>query len=673
MEDMQWILESSISGFHQYALSNPFHLVFVSKNLCDMLGISKEALLNDEEDLYAKRIHADDQKDYIEFLTVLSQKEQQRTLIYRITKADGSIAYVSDTMTSKRFSDGTIAGYSVLNDISEVKNENNNLQFLNATIPCGFIKYTCENRPRVTYINDQMLEMLRFPKEDGEGDYVDYLELYRQNIYLLIPREERRRFALFLERAYTQGTPIAGEMKILRCDGTKGYLFGWVVKTLNEEGVEEFQSVCMDISERYHARKDKEAKRYMQALSEVYDKIFEFDLLNHTVRYLYGNKSPMFRWLGDVPMQTTEALENWVENTVHEEDRENVREFFNEYSRKNILTPEARPSKIHFRAMSSANEMISYTGIFLKMDNSVSLFCCKNSAEADELKSLRYEAEGLKSINENMRELIMHFTEGIASFEVTGDWVKTLYISDNICDFFGFTKEQWLTLIKEGASIEKFALRSGSSYESYIRLLEMGEGEFTYFDLEQNIERRVKAICSPRDENEDSPVYVMLYNIDNNIDSAEEPEGKPSRNHHIVSIRTFGYFDVFVDGNPIAFRTQKAKELFALLVDRRGGFISSDEAIGFLWEDETVNTVTLARYRKVALRLKNILEEYDISDIIESVDGKRRLITSKVKCDLYDYLSGKDEFSQLFKGNYLTNYSWGETTLGALMNQTASD
>ena len=191
--------------------------------------------------------------------------------------------------------------------------------------------------------------------------------------------------------------------------------------------------------------------------------------------------------------------------------------------------------------------------------------------------------------------------------------------------------------------------------------------------MEQNIERRVKAISSPRDENEDSPVYLMLYNIDNNIDSAEEPEGKPSRNHHIVSIRTFGYFDVFVDGNPIAFRTQKAKELFALLVDRRGGFISSDEAIGFLWEDETVNTVTLARYRKVALRLKNILEEYDISDIIESVDGKRRLITSKVKCDLYDYLSGKDEFSQLFKGNYLTNYSWGETTLGALMNQTASD
>ena len=111
---------------------------------------------------------------------------------------------------------------------------------------------------------------------------------------------------------------------------------------------------------------------------------------------------------------------------------------------------------------------------------------------------------------------------------------------------------------------------------------------------------------------------------------------------------------------------KKAKELLAILVDRRGGYVSSEEAIGFLWEDEPVNPLTLARYRKVALRLKNTLEEYGISDIIESVDGKRRVITKKIRCDLYDYLSEKEEYSQLFKGNYLTNYSWAETTLAEL-------
>lgn len=136
-----------------------------------------------------------------------------------------------------------------------------------------------------------------------------------------------------------------------------------------------------------------------------------------------------------------------------------------------------------------------------------------------------------------------------------------------------------------------------------------------------------------------------------------------------IFIRTFGYFDVFVNERPIAFRSQKSKELFALLVDHRGGYVSSKEAIGFLWENDPVDSMTLARYRKVALRLKNLLEEYGIADIVESVNGKRRIVTEKVRCDLYDYLSGKEEFSQLFRGSYLTNYSWGETTLGELTNE----
>lgn len=140
-----------------------------------------------------------------------------------------------------------------------------------------------------------------------------------------------------------------------------------------------------------------------------------------------------------------------------------------------------------------------------------------------------------------------------------------------------------------------------------------------------------------------------------------------------VFLRTFGFFDVFVDGNPIAFRNKKSKELLALLADRRGGFISSKEAISYLWEDEPANPVTLARYRKVALRLKNTLVEYGITDIVESVNGERRLVVERVRCDLYDYLIGADEHLHLFKGSYLSNYSWSETTLAQLTRRGADD
>ena len=133
----------------------------------------------------------------------------------------------------------------------------------------------------------------------------------------------------------------------------------------------------------------------------------------------------------------------------------------------------------------------------------------------------------------------------------------------------------------------------------------------------------------------------MLYSVD----GTEQEEKKNLQENRSVSIRTFGYFDVFVGDKPIAFRNKKAKELFALLVDRKGGYVTSEEAISFLWEDEPVNTVTLSRYRKVALRLKNTLEEYGISDVIESVDGKRRIVQEKVQCDLYNYLTGKEEYA----------------------------
>ena len=51
------------------------------------------------------------------------------------------------------------------------------------------------------------------------------------------------------------------------------------------------------------------------------------------------------------------------------------------------------------------------------------------------------------------------------------------------------------------------------------------------------------------------------------------------------------------------------------------------------------------------------------------MDGKRRIVMDKVECDLYQYLSGKEEYAQLFKGSYLSNFSWGETTLGELLNE----
>lgn len=644
------ILSQGISGFHVYALASCDFLSFASENLAEMLGFKSEEILKN----YKELVHNEDKAAFLSFLKEVLSRPQTKTLEYRLKKRDGTYIFVSDTTTSKVTENGECVGCSVLADITEIKKENDNLQFLSETVPCGFLKYTCEKLPKITYINKQMMDMLRFP-EVKEGE-MDYLELCRDNIFLMIPMEERRRFALYLNRVYTAGAPMAGEMTLLRCDGTRAHIFGWVTKCKNEQGVEEFQSVCMDVTERHRARKASEAKRYIKALSDVYDKIFEYNLRDNTVVCLYGKDSPMFKWIENIPMQMEEATEKWITGTVVEEERQYIRDFFDAFKQKTLFDG-TKPSQITYKALSSKGEVKTYNGVFLKMDDSVSLYCCRCVSDSEETAALRNENLHLK---ENMQELVLRFAEGIAAFEVTDNMVTPLYTSENACEFFGIGKEEWLPLMQKSTPISDFVSKSDVDFEDFSELLRTGEAEFTYFDLSRQENRRIKAICSPKAPTA-SPRYVLLYNVD------EQEKPKDSAKAGAVTIRTFGYFDVFVDDKAVAFRNKKSKELFALLVDRKGGFVTSEEAISFLWEDDPVNSVTLSRYRKVALRLKNTLEEYGIADVVEVVDGKRRIDTEKVQCDLYDYLSGKEEHSSLFKGSYLSNYSWGETTLAELM------
>ncbi len=659
LTNIEEILSQQVCGFHQYILTSPVHLSYVSRNLCEMVGVSEEELLDDSRDLYALLIHPADREKYFDLIHRLSIKEQTLSEEYRIIKKDGTVIYVRDTVTSKKLADGSIYAVSVLSDITDLKSENGNLQFLNETIPCGFMKYTCEKQPRLTYINQKMIDLLRFPEvKHGE---LDYLEMYKSNIFLMIPMEERHRFSKYLNRVYSAAAPVAGEMTLLRCDGTRAYVFGWVTKIVNEQGVAEFHSVCMDSTGRHQTRKANETKRYLKGLADVYDKIFEFNLDANTVKCLHCGETSSFKRFEDIAMQIEDALEKWILASVVNENKDDVRSFFKNFCQKRLYQAEAKPPQITYKACSSDGNFKQYTGIFIKVDDSVSFFCCRVMQDTDDTAALKSENAQLK---ESMRDLVMQFSDGIAAFEVSSEGlIKPLYASENVCEFFGYTKEEWLSLTERFTPLENFVMHSDVAYEEFAELFRKGEAEFTYFDYKTETERKMKAVFSQKEPNGNFSRYVMLYALDDK----EHDKNMNLPENRMVSIRTFGYFDVFVGNKPIAFSNKKAKELLALLVDRRGGYITSEEAIGFLWEDETANSVTYSRYRKVALRLKNTLEEYGIPDIVEAVDGKRRIVMEKVQCDLYNYLSGSEEYSQLFKGSYLTNYSWGESTLGELI------
>ena len=138
------------------------------------------------------------------------------------------------------------------------------------------------------------------------------------------------------------------------------------------------------------------------------------------------------------------------------------------------------------------------------------------------------------------------------------------------------------------------------------------------------------------------------------------------RNKKGIFIKTFGHFDVFVDGKPIMFRSGKAKELLALLVDRQGGTVNTDQIICTLWENRPNDEATQNLCSKMCRALKNELKEYGAENILVSNRGLKRVDTEKFSCDLYDLLEDDVKAKKRFVGDYMLDYSWAEERMGLL-------
>ncbi len=129
-----------------------------------------------------------------------------------------------------------------------------------------------------------------------------------------------------------------------------------------------------------------------------------------------------------------------------------------------------------------------------------------------------------------------------------------------------------------------------------------------------------------------------------------------------VRIKTFGYFDVFVHNKPVYFSGAKAKELLALLVDRRGGSVSTENAVSLLWPDREYDEKVQSLFRKVLKSLRVSLAEAGISDILIDVRNQRSVDVEKFSCDLYSLLSKDKNAMEIYTGDYMHGYAWAEPT-----------
>lgn len=131
---------------------------------------------------------------------------------------------------------------------------------------------------------------------------------------------------------------------------------------------------------------------------------------------------------------------------------------------------------------------------------------------------------------------------------------------------------------------------------------------------------------------------------------------KPKR----IYARTFGYFDLFLDNRPVIFKSSKAKELLALLIDRQGGVVDSEQMIAILWDGRPKSEATQSLCSKLCKTLYMELQSYGIEELLHFTRSSHSINLDMLSCDLYDMLDGSEEAKRLYYGEYMTDYEWAE-------------
>ncbi len=133
--------------------------------------------------------------------------------------------------------------------------------------------------------------------------------------------------------------------------------------------------------------------------------------------------------------------------------------------------------------------------------------------------------------------------------------------------------------------------------------------------------------------------------------------------HQGLFIRTFGDFEVFFNGLPIHFKYQKTKEFLAFLIDRRGSMVSNGECITILWEGQTGKTEYFKQLRK---DLNTVLKTIGCEDILIKHRGEIGIVPERISCDLFYYTHGHPQGLNAYRGEYMNQYYWAESTRAAL-------
>lgn len=134
-----------------------------------------------------------------------------------------------------------------------------------------------------------------------------------------------------------------------------------------------------------------------------------------------------------------------------------------------------------------------------------------------------------------------------------------------------------------------------------------------------------------------------------------------------IYIQMFGRFNVLVDGKPIRM-SGKTKEILAIVASRAGKEVSNQEAYRTIWEDRTYTNENMKVYYNAVRRLKQILADASIGDLLIPTSRGQMLNMAICSGDYFSWIDNGRGKTEHFNGQFLPEYSWAEEMLAEMMD-----
>jgi two-component SAPR family response regulator len=165
------------------------------------------------------------------------------------------------------------------------------------------------------------------------------------------------------------------------------------------------------------------------------------------------------------------------------------------------------------------------------------------------------------------------------------------------------------------------------------------------------------------------------------IDNMEKKLNKtPQVADDRLVITCFGSFSIRKgsDNEPLRFRTSKAEELLAYLVQNEGRARVKDSILDTLWPDADLDKAA-NNFRVTCTYIRSTLVDFGYTDVLVRDHDDYSINTARINCDYIDFrnkfaspdtlsLADIEYLIGLYKGPYLENrfYDWAEETKGWL-------